>query len=82
MKKLKLELKNMKFSPFENTDALIRLFDRLRNISEEMISDILDWRENHANLHKKEDGKIVDLEKTIKRLEKRVKNLELKKDKK
>lgn len=72
MKEIKTKLKNMKLSVFMNEDNVLRFLSRLKEISYEIVSDVVDWRDDHSRIHKNQDKEIKKLQKDLKKLEKDV----------
>jgi len=66
-------------SPFLDKVDLEGYIKISREILEDLISDIIQYRNAHLKIHKDQDKQFKDLGKKIKKQEKRIKDLELRK---
>ena len=78
MKSLKNKLKALNII-WINGDSFRSNLERMKRILEEMISDILQYRDDHLKVHKNQDKEFQEIKKQLRKLEK---NIQFLRDKK
>lgn len=61
-----------------NEWELKKYLDKIQNLTQDIISDVVHYRDEHFLIHKKQDKRFESIEKDIKKLNKKLKEIEKK----